>query len=715
MNDHYKDKIDPLLSCLVMFTKLYHTPYSAEALTSDLPLKPGESTPELFAPNSSKGLFSRAARKAGLTSRIARKKLSEISPLVLPAILVLNGKKACILESFSSDRKQAKIILPELDESETWVDVTDLEKEYIGYVFYLKKEYSLEKKSQKATDHTTGHWFWGTLWMSRFIYRDVILASLIINIGIIASPLFTMNVYDRVIPNDAMETMWVLASGIVLVYILEALMKFTRSYYLEIAGKKSDVIMSSILFEKVLDMKLEARPKSVGSFANNLRDFEAVRGFFSSTTLIVLVDMPFLFIFLFIIWMLGGMMVIIPILMGLLIALYTIAIKPPLQKSIAATHQASANKNSVMVESLMNLETIKTMGANGRSQWEWEEANGHIANVSLKSKLLSASIPTVTGFLTQLTTVMLIVAGVYMIQDRSMTMGALVAIVMLTSRAMAPMGQVAALISSYENVKSSYNTLNKIIQMPSEHPNGTEFLKRVGLKGDIEFKNVSFRYPDEEKYSLRNVSFKIKAGEKVGIVGRIGSGKSTIEKIILGLYGISEGSVLVDGVDIFQIDPIDLRKSIGYVPQDISLIKGTVRDNIIYRDPSADERMIFRAAKISGVEDFVNRHPRGFEMNVGERGEGISGGQRQSIAIARAVISDVPIILLDEPTNMMDTLSEEKIKRNLKEVLESKTVILITHKTSLLDLVDRLIVVEEGKIVADGPKEEVLKKLSGGK
>lgn len=715
MSEFYEDKTDPLLKCLVHYTKLYHTPFSAEALTSDLPLKPGESTPELFAPNSSKGLFSRAARKAGLTSRIARKQLSEISPLVLPAILVLNNKRACILESFSSDRKQAKIILPELDESETWVNLSELEKEYIGYVFYLKKEYSLEKRAQKATDHTTGHWFWGTLWMSRYIYRDVILASLIINVGLIASPLFTMNVYDRVIPNDAMETMWVLASGIVLVYVLEALMKFSRSYYLETAAKKSDVIMSSILFEKVLDMKLEARPKSVGSFANNLRDFESIRGFFSSSTLTVLVDMPFLVIFLMIIWMLGGMMVLIPIVMGLLILIYTVAIKPQLQKSIEATQQASANKNSVLIESLMNLETIKTMGANGRSQYEWEEANGHIANVSLKSKLLTASIPTVTGFLTQVTTVMLIVAGVYMIQDRLMTMGALIAIVMLTSRAMAPMGQVAALISSYQNVKSSYDTLSKIVKMPSEHPNGTEFLKRTALKGEIEFKNVSFRYPDEDKYSLKNVSFTIKAGEKVGIVGRIGSGKSTVQKIILGLYGVNEGSVLVDGVDMFQIDPIDLRKSIAYVPQDISLIKGTVRDNIIYRDPSADERMIFRAAKISGVEDFVNRHPRGFEMNVGERGEGISGGQRQSIAIARAVIADVPILLLDEPTNMMDSLTEEKIKHNLKEVITNKTVILVTHKTSLLDLVDRLIVVEEGKVVADGPKEVVLKKLSGGK
>lgn len=708
-----RNDIDPLLGCLVLYTKLYHVPHSAESLIAGLPLQHGQKSPELFSSNSSKGLFSRAARKAGLSSRIVKKELSEISPLVLPAILVLGGKGACILERFNDDKSMAKIILPELDGGESWVRVEDLEREYIGYAFYLKKEYVVEGTHKKADEHTTGHWFWGTMWMSRYIYRDVLLASIIINIALVASPLFTMNVYDRVIPNNALETMWVLASGIMLVYLLDMIMKFTRSYYLELAAKKSDVIISSILFEKVLDIKMHARPKSIGSFANNLREFDAVRSFISSGTLAALVDLPFLIIFLFVVWLLSGWIVVIPIAMGAIILLYTLIIKFPMQKSIEQTQKASANKNSVLIESLMNLETIKTMGANGQAQWEWEESNGHIADVGLKSKLLSASIPTVSNFVIQMTTVLIIVAGVYMIQDRALTMGALIAAVMLASRAMSPLGQVASLISNYENVRSSYKTLSQIMEMPSEHPNGTEFLKRVGMQGDIEFKNVSFKYPGEEKYSLQNVSFTIKPGEKVGIVGRIGSGKTTIEKLMLGLYTVDDGSILVDGVDIDQIDPVDLRKNIGYVPQDISLMKGTVRDNMIFREPSADERMIFKAARISGVEDFVNRHPRGFDMNVGERGEGISGGQRQSIAIARAVISDAPIMILDEPTNMMDSMSEEKIKKNLTEAFIGKTVVLITHKSSLLDLVDRLIVVEEGKVVADGNKKEILAKLSG--
>lgn len=710
-----KNEIDPLLGCLVLYTKLYHIPHSAESLIAGLPLKQGEKSPELFSLQHSKGLFSRAARKAGLISRIVKKELNEISPLVLPAILVLGGKGACILEAFNEDRSQAKIILPEIDGGASWVKFEDLEKEYIGYTFLLKKEYVVEGIEKKADEHTTGHWFWGTMWMSRYIYRDVLLASVIINTILVASPLFTMNVYDRVIPNNALETMWVLASGIILVYFLDVILKFTRSYYLELAAKKSDVIISSILFEKVLDIQMKFRPKSIGSFANNLREFDALRSFISSSTLATLVDLPFLIIFLFVVWLIGGWLVLIPIGMSILILGYTFLIKKPMQKSIEQTQKASANKNSVLVESLMNLETIKTMGANGQFQWEWEEANGHIADVSLKSKLLSASIPTISNFLIQMTTVLIIIAGVYMIQDKALSMGALIAVVMLASRAMSPLGQVASLISNYENVKNSYKTLSEIVMMPSEHPNGREFLKRTGLEGNIEFKNVSFKYPGEDKYSLQNVSFSIKAGEKVAIIGRIGSGKTTIEKLMLSLYEIDEGSILVDGIDIYQIDPVDLRKHIGYVPQDIVLVKGTVRDNLIFREPSADERMIFKAARISGVEEFVNRHPRGFDMNVGERGDGISGGQKQSIAIARAIISDAPIMILDEPTNMMDSMSEEKIKRNFAEVFKDKTVVLITHKSSLLDLVDRLIVVDEGKIVADGDKKEILSKLSGGR
>jgi ATP-binding cassette subfamily C protein LapB len=428
---------------------------------------------------------------------------------------------------------------------------------------------------------------------------------------------------------------------------------------------------------------------------------------------VALVDLPFLVIFLVVIWVLGGVLVLIPITTMFLILGYIAWIKYPLQKSIEETHQATALKNSVLIESLVNLETIKYLGANGHAQWNWEEANGHISSKSQTSKLITASIPTVTNFMVQISTVIIVIVGVYEIYEKAMTMGALMGIVMLASRALAPMSQIAALSTNYENVRKSYTELNKIMAMPCERPVDKQFIQRSNFEGVIEFKDVKFNYPDEEKPSLIGASFKINKGEKVAIIGRIGSGKTTIQKLILGLYQPTVGSILIDGIYIKQIDPVDLRKHMAYVPQDIYLFKGTVRDNIIYRDFSADNAAIIRAAKISGVEEFVDKYPKGYDMPVGERGEGISGGQRQSIAIARAFINDTPMILLDEPTNMMDNTSEDRIKANIKEAMEDKTLVLVTHKKSLLDLVERIIVVDEGRIILDGPKDEVLTKLAG--
>lgn len=707
---------DELLECLVLYTKMYHRPFSAEALVAGLPKDKAMATPELFSLGSSKGMFSRVAKRAGLTSKIVRKDLENISPLVLPIILVLKDKKACILEAFSEDKKRAKIITPEIGEGNHWVNTSDLADEYLGYAFYLKYEYvSDNDKNAGVKINKNKHWFWGTLWMSKGIYRDVLLASFLINLALIGSPLFTMNVYDRVVPNNAIDTLWVLAIGIIVVNIFDAIMKIVRSYFLEMSAKKSDIIMSSLLFEKVMDLKMQAKPKSVGSFASNLKDFDSIKGFLTSTTVVGLVDLPFLIIFLFVIALLGGLIVFIPIATMVLILSYVLYVKKPLRESIEASQQAGSNKNAVLIESLVNMETIKTMGASGYAQWQWEEANGQIAEKGIKSKMLTATIPTVTNFLIQMDTVFVVVFGVYLIESKSLTQGALIAVVMLAGRALSPMGQVASLLSNFENVKQSYTQLDKIMQMPCERPEGQQFVRRNHFEGIIQFDNVSFKYPDEDKFSLSEISFKINKGEKVAIIGKIGSGKTTIEKLILGLYEATEGSILIDGIDIKQIDPVDLRKNISYVSQDIALIKGSVRENIVYANQTADDVAVIKAAKIAGVDEFVNRHPKGFDMPVGERGEGISGGQKQAIAIARAFIKDSVVYLFDEPTNVMDSATEEIIKKNLKNELDGKTTIIVTHKNSLLELVDRIIVIHDGKILLDGDKNEVIKKLSGRK
>ncbi|WP_103594985.1 type I secretion system permease/ATPase [Campylobacter concisus] len=710
----HSDKIkDELLQCLVIFTKLHNNPYSADALTIGLPVKDGEEI-ELFSLKSSKSLFSRAASRAGFASTLVRKDLDQISPLVLPCILMLRGKKACILQSFSEDKKMANIITPDLSTGTSTIETSKLKDEYLGYAYYLKREFVPEDTSStKLIDAGNDHWFWGTLKRSKKIYFDVVIASFIINLFVLASPLFTMNVYDRVVPNNAVETLWVLALGVSVVYGIDLFLKFVRSYFLEIAGKKSDIIMSSILFERVMDMKFSNKPKSVGSFASNLKEFDTVRNFFSSASLAAIVDLPFALIFLIVTYFIGSYLVLVPIVIMIAILCYTFFIKDPLQNAIKSTFEASAIKNGILIESLSSLETIKTLGASGHVQWNWEEATGEIANRSIKSKIITTSITTVTSFLVQLNTIAIIVLGVYMIQDTHLTMGGLIAAVMLSSRAIAPMGQVASLAANFEQTKTAYQSLSKIMQMPVERPEGKKFVRRNSFEGKIEFKNVSFTYPDTTKGSLDRINFVIQPGEKVGIIGRNGSGKTTLQKIILGLYAPTEGSVLIDGIDINQIDPADLRRNIGYVPQDVVLFKGTVRENIVQKAPYVDDMQIIKAAKVSGVDEYVNAHPLGFDMPVFERGDGISGGQRQSIAVARAFLLDSPIILLDEPTNSLDNTVESKLKANLKVNTVNKTMILVTHRTSMLDLVDRLIVMDNGKILLDGPRDEVLARLSG--
>lgn len=706
--------VDPLLQCLVLFTQLYHKPFTAEALMAGLPSAPWGGALRLYSLKSSKGMFSRAASRAGLKSTLVNRKISDISALQLPMILLLENSHACILDSISHDRKKCKIILPAEEAIEETIPMEVLEEEYTGFAFLVKKPFVYNENDSLTLNVKTKHWFWDTLKLSKNIYRDVIYATVLVNLFVLASPLFTMSVYDRVIPNNATETLWVFAIGVLVVYFLDTFLKFTRAMLLESAGKKSDIIMSSIIFEKVLDLKMASHPKSVGSFASNLKDFDSIRSFLTNATLTALVDFPFALLFLLVIGYIGGWMVVVPIIMMLLILGYAIFMRNTLRESIEETHKASAAKSSILIEALQNIETLKTLGATGQVQWAWEEATGEIAQRSLKSRLISTSISTVTGFLTQLTTVLLVIVGVYFIGEHELTMGGLIAIIIIAGRTVAPMGQAAALIANYSDAKAAYDAIEGIISQPSERPHGKKFITRPELKGEIEFKNVSFAYDESNHSALKNISFAIKPGEKVAIIGRIGSGKSTISKLLLHLYEPSEGSILLDGIDIKQIDPADLRKNISYVSQDITLFKGSVKDNIAYRSTRSSDEQMIRASVISGADEFIRKHPLGYEMPIGERGMGLSGGQRQSIGIARALLFESPIIIMDEPTNAMDQLSENRLIANLKSYLEDKTALLITQKNTILPLVDRIIVMNEGQVYLDGPRDQVIAKLSGG-
>jgi len=705
---------DPLLECLVIFAKIHNRPISVEALISGLPVKPGADGPELFSIDSPKGLFSRVASRAGFASRLIHRELGQLSRLLLPCILVLRNGNACILESIDRKNKRAKVIFPEIGEGEEWLELDQLKQEYLGYAFLLKKEFQQDASSKTAASaDSSGHWFWGTLAKSRDIFASVLLSSILINLFILATPMFTMNVYDKVVPNDAIATLWVLAAGIVTVYIFDTLLRFVRTYLLEIAGKKSDVIMSSIIFSQVLNLKMDQWPPSIGAFASQLREFESIRNFFTASTMATLVDLPFAIIFLLVIYYIGGPMIAVPLIIIALLMLYSFILIRPLKESVEATYEANANKNAHLIETLRTIKTVKTLGTTNYAQWVWEESSGTIANRSMRARILSSSITVVTNLMVQFNTIGLIVFGIYRIGDLELSLGGLIAIVMLASRAVAPMGQIAALITSFEQTKTAFNSLDELMQKAIERPEGKSYVRRPGFEGAIQFRDLDFSYPDAPKKSLSGINIKVKAGEHVGIIGKVGSGKTTLMKLIIGLYQGSAGSIAIDDIDINQIDPADLRKNIGYLSQDIELLRGTIRENIAYKDLHVNDEKLIQAAGVSGVDLFVNQLPQGFDTQVGEDGGFLSGGQRQAIALGRAVLLNEPILILDEPTNSFDNTTESIVKKRLHEYTRDRTLLLVTHKAPMLELVERLIVMDGGRIVMDGPKEEVLNALKG--
>ncbi|WP_415888790.1 type I secretion system permease/ATPase [Neptuniibacter sp. SY11_33] len=696
---------DPLLGCLVHLSKQNHKPFSPEVLCEGLPLVDHKLTPKLFI---------RAAKRAGFAAQILPRKLSDISPLVLPAVLLLENDQACVLQEIDHEAGQAVIIQPESG-GEHHIALDELAASYTDHAIFVRLEYRFQQQVSKLLEGHQGHWFWGTIKRSTAIYRDVLIASFLINLFVIANPLFVMNVYDRVVPNNAIETLWVLAIGVLVVYLFDFGLKMLRSYFLEIAGKKGDVILSALLFEKVLSLKYSALPSSVGSFASNLREFESIKGFLSSTTNVVFIDLPFAILFLIVIGFIGGPLVIVPLVAIPLIVLVSFIVRPYLKEAVEKTFASNSQKNATLIESLTAMETVKTQRASSSLQLGWEQAVGYIAKWSLRSRMLSASVVNFAALAQQLTSVGIIITGVYLISERELTMGALVACVMLSGRAIAPMSQVANLVISFHQASTALKGLNEIMELPSERADEQQFVHRKELEGAIEFKDVSFAYPNEEQKALDRVSFSIKPGESVALIGRIGSGKSTIEKLVLGLYDTSEGSVRIDGIDINQIDPVDLRRNFGYMPQDIMLFAGSVRDNIVIGSPQTEDERLVEVAKLTGVSDMVNRHPQGFDMQVGERGAALSGGQRQTVAVARSLIHDPNILILDEPTASMDNSSEEQIKTMLNAYAKDKTMLVVTHKMSLLSLVDRIIVMDAGRVVADGPKEAVLDALKQGR
>ncbi len=717
----------PLVDCLRMMAGHYGRRTSNDGLVAGLPIPNKGITPSLLI---------RAAERAGMQATIADRSLESLAIAPnLPCIMTLEEGQACILWDIKYPKKHPPkkqigeggtqgdiefhpetsfiVQFPETPDEKQTLTLEQLKNLYTGYAFFIRPVARVDDRAGPAEIDTGRDWFWSAFWKNKTLYKEVVVAAVIINLFGIAGSLFIMNVYDRVVPNGeaALPTLWVLAAGIMIVYFFDFMLKNLRAHFLDYAGRKADVVISAALFEQMMGMSMAHRPPSAGVLAANMKEFETLRDFFTSATMVALLDLPFVFLFIAIIAVLGGPVAFVPLAAIPLIVGMGFFLQKPLQKVIKESLHESALKNALLFETIIGLETIKVQAAEGHTQRSWEELSEKASRTSVKSRQIASFAQNWAMLIQQAVSAVIVIVGVYLIADGALSMGGLIACVILSGRAMGPLAQVAGLMTRLAQSREALDQLDDMMKKPVERPTGKHFITLPHVQGRIEFRDVVFNYPGQTTPALNGISFMIEPGDKVGIIGAVGSGKTTLERLLINLYEPASGSVQIDGTDVRQIDPGDLRRNVGSVQQSPQLFFGSVRQNITMGHETAPDKAVLRAAELAGVTEFLKESAAGLDTQVGERGEALSGGQRQSVAIARSLVYDPPIIVLDEPTASMDPASENRLKKRLAEVCKDKTVMLITHKGAMLELVDKLILIDRGRLVAYGPKDDVIRKL----
>ena len=716
----------PLVECLRLMAGHYGRRISASSLTAGLPMpKSGGITPSLFI---------RAAERADLQAKLVERSLDALSIASnLPCVLSLQHDQACIVwqvrhpkghDPRAQSKKSAAgqkvaihpktkflVQFPETPDEKQSMTLEELQAVYTGYAFFLRPTARSDDRAGPSMIDTKRNWFWGTFWKNKTLYSEVLVAAAMINMFGLASSIFIMNVYDRVVPNSAFDTLYAMTFGIVFVFLFDFILRNLRAHFLDHAGRRADVKISGMLFEQIMGMTMTARPPSAGVLASNMKEFETLRDFFTSATLAAIIDLPFVLFFIAVIAMIGGPIAFVPIAAIPLIVGMGFYLQKPLRTVTKESMHESALKNALLFETIIGLETIKVQAAEGNTQRSWEELTEKASRTSVKTRQLSSFAQNWSMFIQQLASVAIVFVGVHLISDGTVTMGALIACVILSGRVMGPLGQIAALMTRLNQSQEALIQLDELMKKPVERPSDKTFVSLADVKGKVEFRDVVFNYPGQTNASLNNMNLTIEPGERVGIIGAVGSGKTTMERLLINLYEPTSGSVQIDGTDVRQIDPGDLRRNIGAVQQSPQLFFGSVRDNITMGHEMAPDRAVLKAAELSGVLEFLQDSSAGLDTQVGERGEALSGGQRQAVAIARALLYDPPILVLDEPTASMDPASENRLRLRLDALCEGKTTILITHKGAMLTLVNKLILIDRGRIVAFGPKEEVIRKL----
>ncbi len=563
-------------------------------------------------------------------------------------------------------------------------------------------------------------WFWGVLWGLRSYYAHVALATLILNLLSIAVSLYVMNVYDRVVPNRTYDTLWVLTIGTLAALGFEFLARTLRGWLVDSAGKRADLEISSGLFRRLLESRLIDRPASSGAYASNLRDFEAVRDVLTSATLTALIDLPFFVLFVAVIAAIAPTLAIVPLVCAVLVAVIGLAAQGPLARHIRASMKDGAQRQGLAIESIEGIETLKVNNAQGRMLQRWEWLTEAVAITSMKSRNLSSGVVNATVLIQQLATVATVVAGVYLIHDAKLTMGGLIGVVILCGRAIAPLGQLAGLAVRFQQARSALDGLQVLFDKPIERDPDRTYLGLGRIGGEIAFSRVDFAHDPQGAGLFRGLNLIVPAGQRVAILGRTGSGKSTLLRLAAGLYAPHAGLVTLDGVDMRQVDPAELRAAVGLLPQDARLFLGTLRENLelARSDTSRDDDSLVQVLRLFGLDRMVAAHPRGLDLPLGEDGQGLSTGQKRLVCLARLALRDSPVWLLDEPTSGLDPSTEKAVLSGLAQWSRrdgrDHTLVIVTHRSAVLEIVDRVIVIEQGRIVLDGPRDKVVEQLAKG-
>ncbi len=648
-----------------------------------------------------------AAKRAGLQAAFGQRDLASFDPSLTPAILLLANERAVVLVAVHTDGRLV-IHDPALGEGLGDIARAALAPAYTGYALLLRACH----RDDIAAQHQQGHWFWISLATNRWAYSQVLLAAVLANVLSLSTSLFIMLVYDRVLPHDAIESLIALTIGVGIALVFDFVLKSLRANFIDSAGHRVDQIIGARIFDQILDLKMQARKASTGALAATLREFESLRDIFTSATLVAVVDLPFILLFLSVIYFIAGPLVIVPAIAVLCVLILGLTVQPLLARLAERNFKEGQSKQAILVETVTGIETIKTIGAQRQMRARWQAALARHADHGVRSRAIMQLTMNATGFAQQAAQVMVVFFGVFLISAGAISAGALIGAVILTGRALAPLGQLAQTLLRCNQARSAYRALDTLMQAEIERPIGKTWMRWPQPKGAIRFDHVSFAYPDQSGQALSEVSFTIKPREKVAILGPVGSGKSTVARLIAGLCQPRTGRIQIDGIDLCQIDPAELRRNLGVVLQENWLLSGTVRENIALGAVRASDADILRAARLAGVDDFIRNTVTGYATLLSERGEGLSGGQKQAIALARAFVGCPPVLLLDEPTANLDAQSEARLIARLQLELADRTLVIITHRPALLQLVDRVILLDQGRLVHDGPK--VAKSMSQG-